>query len=1069
MSTQDIGQSTVERALLFFQQHIESQREQQVKNLPKNGKSPMTADDIAKDQAFDEQIEAIQKILKTNSESVNLFPKSGKDFTSPPVQSHSIAIKSTGSHVLSDSDPYINPLTGQWIYPVMPYAPGPSASENFSEESASIAAERSKAIIDSTLASNTSNLPSSSTVEGSQSTRDNFNEIMHQMRALETCTQVDPSSPANSCTPANLARTPKSITVLPPAKLYNSFEAGTNSTDNSTFIRKASIRVKRLKNLDLFRGSRRKNKDAYMISDTDDENFGSMESKTDLWPPALFNGRSHRVLKDPSLDRENSETTSQLSTISKIDNRNSAVKQSLSHLYDESKEAHKVYGNSGKLTAAAPLQVPRTDHTHPILNDSLAIPYNEADQPAASLSASLYHCSSNYVDLAAQSSMLRDDDAIDLIHHLSPSLHSYNASISEVGSTFQQRPVTDTNKEYSFPELATEIGQDIFQSNDSLQSRRDKVEKLAGSVRSRKDPREVPNETPKSPVKVPTRDSRVQVSEAVGLFRVPSGSAFRTNEEPLLAEISLQRELLKEAKSAKVVAEETDRAEAQAQLKAMRRVQEEFNTTEAVQMQNQIDLARLIQDKWNVDEEQRFQDQLDEAQRLQDEMNYAEQQQIQDELDEAQRLQDELNAADEQEIQYELDRARILQNELNAAEEQQILDELEKAQQLQDELNKAEELELRNEIEAARRMEDELNTLEAQELAEQQRIARTLAEEYDRLEQEDALDSDHGSYDDLSNTSDHSDEIGSWSTDATLWTPGSSQPDQDPRGDTSQNPNINTSQASSDELSKAAAIYRQRQNEWQVQTEKGIEAARAAEEEIRALERKRRQRAKAAAAEAELRARQQEQAQREAQEEAERQRLARQAECIADCGTRADRSEMVITACNHAYCRDCIAQAFQVAFDGKTLYSCCGNLVPVDIAARFLSRRFIAEYRLLALERETPNPVYCAAPNCSTFLPPASISGDAARCTKCEQTTCRLCKQLAHQGVCAEDTAGQGVLDLARRERWQACGRCQQLVEKAYGCVHMTCRCGYHFCYVCGGAWGTVCNGSCPRAQDWVE
>jgi hypothetical protein len=35
------------------------------------------------------------------------------------------------------------------------------------------------------------------------------------------------------------------------------------------------------------------------------------------------------------------------------------------------------------------------------------------------------------------------------------------------------------------------------------------------------------------------------------------------------------------------------------------------------------------------------------------------------------------------------------------------------------------------------------------------------------------------------------------------------------------------------------------------------------------------------------------------------------------------------------------------------------------------------------------------------------------------------------------------------------------IVEKTSGCDHMTCRCGYQFCYICGGKWSS--NHKCIR------
>jgi hypothetical protein len=39
------------------------------------------------------------------------------------------------------------------------------------------------------------------------------------------------------------------------------------------------------------------------------------------------------------------------------------------------------------------------------------------------------------------------------------------------------------------------------------------------------------------------------------------------------------------------------------------------------------------------------------------------------------------------------------------------------------------------------------------------------------------------------------------------------------------------------------------------------------------------------------------------------------------------------------------------------------------------------------------------------------------------------------------------------QEGWQVCGNCSSLVELEQGCNHMTCRCGYEFCYVCARHW----------------
>lgn len=51
---------------------------------------------------------------------------------------------------------------------------------------------------------------------------------------------------------------------------------------------------------------------------------------------------------------------------------------------------------------------------------------------------------------------------------------------------------------------------------------------------------------------------------------------------------------------------------------------------------------------------------------------------------------------------------------------------------------------------------------------------------------------------------------------------------------------------------------------------------------------------------------------------------------------------------------------------------------------------------------------------------------------------------------------------LAEEEGWKRCSQCRALVEHREACQHMTCRCGYQFCYVCCRRW---CTCSCTMAQ----
>ena len=67
---------------------------------------------------------------------------------------------------------------------------------------------------------------------------------------------------------------------------------------------------------------------------------------------------------------------------------------------------------------------------------------------------------------------------------------------------------------------------------------------------------------------------------------------------------------------------------------------------------------------------------------------------------------------------------------------------------------------------------------------------------------------------------------------------------------------------------------------------------------------------------------------------------------------------------------------------------------------------------------------------------------------------CILCKRLEHKYKDCAKT--QGDVDLQQYmidNNLKQCPRCKNAVEKKVGCDHITCLCGYEFCYRCGGVY----------------
>ena len=185
-------------------------------------------------------------------------------------------------------------------------------------------------------------------------------------------------------------------------------------------------------------------------------------------------------------------------------------------------------------------------------------------------------------------------------------------------------------------------------------------------------------------------------------------------------------------------------------------------------------------------------------------------------------------------------------------------------------------------------------------------------------------------------------------------------------------------------------------------------------------------------------------------------------ECTV-CGDTESASQMVRLPCKHGYHPLCLASAFKHALAGGKLFICCDKEpAPIDLAAPHLPAQFVTNYKAKVVERSTPNPVYCAKPGCASFVPPKYLKGPMATCPECGFVTCSLCRNPEHKGVCPPDKMGAKLLNLANNKNWTQCQNCKAMIERHEGCLHMTCTCGHEFCYLCGGLWAT-CGGRCPR------
>ena len=184
--------------------------------------------------------------------------------------------------------------------------------------------------------------------------------------------------------------------------------------------------------------------------------------------------------------------------------------------------------------------------------------------------------------------------------------------------------------------------------------------------------------------------------------------------------------------------------------------------------------------------------------------------------------------------------------------------------------------------------------------------------------------------------------------------------------------------------------------------------------------------------------------------------------------------------CGHHYDPGCILDLFRSAITDESLFPprCCRQNIPLYSVRPLLSAEIVEQFTEKQRELSTFRRVYCSNPRCSRFLGPVT-QGWATRplvcpAPGCGARTCSGCRRSLPTAVswnplsdilhdCRVDDADSRVLDMGRAAQWAQCPSCDQMIELAYGCFHITCRCRTEFCYLCRARWKTC---RCPQ---WDE
>ncbi|XP_054795882.1 E3 ubiquitin-protein ligase RSL1-like [Prosopis cineraria] len=185
--------------------------------------------------------------------------------------------------------------------------------------------------------------------------------------------------------------------------------------------------------------------------------------------------------------------------------------------------------------------------------------------------------------------------------------------------------------------------------------------------------------------------------------------------------------------------------------------------------------------------------------------------------------------------------------------------------------------------------------------------------------------------------------------------------------------------------------------------------------------------------------------------------------------------------CHHSFCSDCVTKHVATKIqDSITSVPCpgldCKSVFEMEACRPWLPKDLLERWDQAlceALFLQLPT-IYCPFKDCSVMLLVENEEDQQAAketdCPVCHRLFCPRCNVPWHHGVDCEEYQKLNenergsedllVRQLAKENQWRRCPKCKFYVEKTTGCLHITCRCKYEFCYACGEEW-TNTHGGC--------
>ncbi|CAI2368115.1 unnamed protein product [Moneuplotes crassus] len=191
------------------------------------------------------------------------------------------------------------------------------------------------------------------------------------------------------------------------------------------------------------------------------------------------------------------------------------------------------------------------------------------------------------------------------------------------------------------------------------------------------------------------------------------------------------------------------------------------------------------------------------------------------------------------------------------------------------------------------------------------------------------------------------------------------------------------------------------------------------------------------------------------------------------CYDSIEIKDLVLTECGHMYHAECFEMYIRSKVEVKAFPINCPSLgcmkkLPESDIREVCDEKLYQKYERFEFEHfveQNPDLYhFCPTPDCQYVFECDITTGPYKHdCKMCSETYCLKCKEKWHQGLTCEELKeikesspeDYDVIKVIRGSLFQRCTKCRFWVEKSEGCNHITCRCGYEFCYICGEKYQT--------------